>query len=370
MATLELGDALARLRVLPAGTPSHDDDFLLTGASGSILGALQEESEFLVVDAPPLLEGGNPRAINIEVDSMLLVVRAEMARKAAIEELKRRCPALQFSRWDSYWLEARSAENGRVERSRRADGDRPLIVARPPVLAWVGAAFASVLLGWAIAINPQVAFIGTVAFLGVAALAAPAGAWVLCALIAALTFRGLVELEMLPSVATFIDLPLAWGALAVALIRNRPSSLLLRRHLRWLGALGLAVVLAWAFHPSEVLRPVLYLALLGEPFAIVGALLADPPSERLRRLLQGALLVLLIIQIPIAGLQFATLGPADSVQGTLYGAGAGAHVISGVVVVGAIWILGSGVARRTLGPMWLPALIALFVSPSSRTPSR
>ena len=78
--------------------------------------------------------------------------------------------------------------------------------------------------------------------------------------------------------ATYVDLPLAWGALAVGLLKRRPSSPLLTRHLRWLAALGLAVVLAWAFHPSEVLRPVLYLALLGEPFAIVGALLADPPS--------------------------------------------------------------------------------------------
>jgi hypothetical protein len=238
-----------------------------------------------------------------------------------------------------------------------------MIATRAPALAWTGAAAASVALGIGIVANPQLAFIATVAFLGATALAAPAGAWVLCALIAALTFRGLVQLNLLPSVATFIDLPLAWGALAVALVKNRTWSPFLRRHLWWLAALGLAMLLAWAFHPSELLRPVLYLALLGEPFAIVGALVADPPSQRLRRLLKGVLLGLVLLQIPLVALQLATLGQGDTIQGTLYGAGAGAHVISGVVVVGAIWFLSGGVARRALGAMWLPVVLALFVIP-------
>jgi len=234
---------------------------------------------------------------------------------------------------------------------------------RGPVLAWVGAAAASIALGAGVVANPQLAFIAIAAFLGASALAAPAGAWVLCALIAAVVFRGVVELGALPSVATFVDLPLAWGALAVALAKNPARSPFLRRHLLWLATLGLAVMLAWAFHPSELLRPVLYLALLGEPFAIVGALLADPPSPRLRRLLEGALVALILIQIPIAALQFATVGQGDTIQGTLYGAGAGAHVISAVVVVGAIWFLGGGIGRRVLGPMWLPIIVALCVIP-------
>jgi hypothetical protein len=232
-----------------------------------------------------------------------------------------------------------------------------------PVLPWAGAAGASVALGVGIALNLQVSFLVVVAFLGVAALAAPAGAWVLCALVAALTFRGFVEVNALPSVATFVDLPLAWGALAVALLKRRERSPLLARHLRWLGALGIALVLAWAFHPSEVLRPVLYLALLGEPFAIVGALVADPPSPRLRRALERTLLGLVLIQIPLAAVQLGAYGPADPIQGTLYGAGAGAHVISAVCVVGAIWILTGGYPREALGATRLPVVAALLVIP-------
>jgi hypothetical protein len=235
---------------------------------------------------------------------------------------------------------------------------------RRPALPWLGAAaLASVALGVGITLNLQVTFLIVIAFLGVATLAAPAGAWVLCALVAALTFRGLVEVHALPAVATYVDLPLAWGALAVGLLKRRPIAPRLSKHLRWLGALGLAVALAWAFHPSEVLRPVLYLTLLGEPFAIVGALLADPPSPRLRRALEGTLLALLIIQIPLAALQLATLGPGDNIQGTLYGAGAGHHVISGVVVIGAIWILSGGFGREFLRGARIPVVAALLVIP-------
>ena len=152
-----------------------------------------------------------------------------------------------------------------------------------PMLPWAGVVLGSIALGVGVAVNLQLAFIVVLTLVGVATLAAPAGSWVLCALVAAVTFRGLVEVGALPSVATFVDLPLAWGALAVALLRRRSQSRMLTRHLRWLGALAVAILLAWAFHPSEVLRPVLYLLLIGEPFAIVGALLADPPSPRLRR---------------------------------------------------------------------------------------
>ena len=145
--------------------------------------------------------------------------------------------------------------------------------------------------------------------------------------------------------------------------RRRPSSPLLTRLLRWLTALGLAVALAWAFHPSEALRPILYLVLIGEPFAIIGALLADPPSPRLRRVLKRTLFALVIIQIPLAALQLATLGTSDHIQGTLYGAGAGAHVVSGVIVVGAIWILTGGIGRNVLGPARLPCVAALLFIP-------
>jgi hypothetical protein len=228
---------------------------------------------------------------------------------------------------------------------------------------WVGAAALSVAFGSGVVVNRQVTFVALLALLGVAAAAAPASAWVGAALVAALTFKGLVSLGVLPSVATFTDLPLAWGALFVGLLKRRERSPFLRRHLRWLAALAFATALAWAFNPSEVLRPVLYLMLLGEPFAIVGGLVADPPSPRMRLALERTLLALVLIQIPFAAIELVKLGAADHVQGTLYKAGAGAHVISAVVVVGAIWIFNGGIGHRTLGVLRLPVAVVLFSIP-------
>ena len=173
----------------------------------------------------------------------------------------------------------------------------------------------SLALGVGIVANLPISFLVVAALLGMTALAAPAGSWILMALVAALAFRGLVQLNVLPAVATYIDLPLAWGALAVALLKRSAHSPLLGSHLRRLGVLALAVGLAWLFSQSEVLRPVLYLALLGEPFAIVGAFLAEPPTQSQRRTIERALFVLLVIQIPVAIFQFATLGAGDPVPG-------------------------------------------------------
>jgi hypothetical protein len=70
-----------------------------------------------------------------------------------------------------------------------------------------------------------------------------------------------------------------------------------------------------------------------------------------------------VIQIPIAAYQLVAFGQSDPVQGTLYGAGAGAHVISAVCVVGGIWILyggGGGIIRY---PWRLLVALPLFLIP-------
>ena len=232
----------------------------------------------------------------------------------------------------------------------------------PPAAAVVGTAL-PVAVGAAVTVNWQLAFIGVLAVLGVMASSASASSWVAAALVAALTFRGFVELGVLPAVATFVDLPLAWGALAVALRRRHHDRARAPSHLRWLAALAVAVAMSWLFHPTEVLRPILYLALLGQPFAIIGALCLDPPSPRARRMLKQLLLLLLVIQIPVAAFQLVAIGPFDAIQGTLYGAGAGAHVISAVAVVGAIWLFLTGDRSPLKNPWRLAVIAALALMP-------
>src|SRR5262249_26652471 len=81
------------------------------------------------------------------------------------------------------------------------------------------------------------------------------------------------------------------------------------------------------------------------------------------RTLEGLLLALVLVQIPLAFLQLAKSGSGDHVQGTLYKAGAGAHVVSAVVVVGAIWIIAGGTPGRVLGAWRFPIAALLFVIP-------
>ena len=235
---------------------------------------------------------------------------------------------------------------------------------RPDLAVWIAAATLALAVGAVSGRNLQLAFVATLAVVGCVTLAAPAGVWVACALVAALTFKGLVSLGVLPSVATFADLPLAWGALFVGLAKRRPHSHLLVRHLRWLTALAFAMSLAWAFNRSELLRPIVYFMLLAEPFAIVGALMAEPPSPRVRLGLERTLLCLLLLQLPVVAFEIAKFGvPSDHIQGTIYGAGAGAHVISAVTIVGGIWIVAADIARRSLRIWRFPIAIALWLIP-------
>jgi hypothetical protein len=234
------------------------------------------------------------------------------------------------------------------------------------VVAAALAAVLAVAIGASIALDPTVGFVLAVTAVGLCGVAAPAGAWVVGALVAALTLRSLVSLGALPPVATFLDLPLAWAALGVALIRTRSLPHAATRHLRWLLALAIAIFAAALVHPADPLRPVVYLMLLGEPFAIVGALLIDPPSASMRRVLVGAAAGLLLLQVVVAAGQFLAFGIGDAVQGTLYGAGAGHHTIGAVAAVGAVWALTSGALSLVPRLVAAGALLAVPIVADAR----
>jgi len=183
--------------------------------------------------------------------------------------------------------------------------------------------------------------------------------WVASAVSVAVTFRGLVELGLAPGYAQFAHVPLAWGALCIALIREHPHSDLARRFGVWLGVLGLAVAASAFLNGSEVLRGPAYVSILAEPFAIVLALLIEPPTRKERMLLVRTCFVLIAVQIPLAYFQAVTLGLGDSVQGTLYGSGAGAHVMAAIVIVGAFWYVAR--TTRLVSPIAI-AVLAVMAS--------
>lgn len=181
--------------------------------------------------------------------------------------------------------------------------------------------------------------------------------WVASALVVAIACRGLVGLELVPGFVQFIHLPLAWGALCIALIRGHSQSSLARRATIWLLLLALAVMGSALLNDSEPLRGPVYFAVLGEPFAVVCALLIEPPNRRERTVLSGVCVALIAVQIPLAYMQAATRGIGDTVQGTLYGSGVGAHAVGALVIVGAFWYLGR--MRRVLSPTAVFALSAM-----------
>ncbi|MGH2739801.1 MAG: hypothetical protein ACRDH6_04860 [Actinomycetota bacterium] len=219
---------------------------------------------------------------------------------------------------------------------------------------------AAVLLGAATTLDANLTFVIAAIIYGLLLLAAPAAIWVSAALVSAIALRGLVGVGLLPDVMAFADIPMAWAALAAALLRARRWSPPARSAVRLLAALSAAVVASWAFHPSEALRPVLFLALLGEPFAVLAALLIDPPSRRMRRILFGTLGGLLIIQLPVGVWQVAAFGIGDPLLGTLHGTLGGTKAMSGLMVLGGFWILARGGARR-LGTLLLA--VAFFAWP-------
>lgn len=214
------------------------------------------------------------------------------------------------------------------------------------ILWSLGIASVSAVVGLLLVRLPAAGFLLAVTIIAVPALASPAGLWAVCALVGALTFRAFVTLGWLPSVATYLDIPLAFGALSAALLRTRAVPRSARAPLMCLLILAMATFTSWAIHPTEAIRPVLYLALIAEPFALLCALLVDPPTARVRRVLIVTALALVAVQVPLAFMQAVSVsavrvGLGDPIQGTLYGAGAGAHTMSAVVALGAAWVLSS-----------------------------
>jgi hypothetical protein len=219
-------------------------------------------------------------------------------------------------------------------------------------------ALAPIALGAGVGINPELGLAVTALILGALALVAPAGAWAMAALVAVITFRGLSTFGLLPSAAAYLDIPICWGALVAATFRSRGWTGAARKQMVWFGAFIASVIVAWLFHRSEPLRPVFYILLLGQPFAILGALLIDPPTPRLRQAITWTIGILVAIQIPLALAQAAKFGLGDAVQGSIYDPGSpGAHLMSAIIAIVALWML----FHRSMSGVRIPIALVLMM---------
>jgi receptor protein-tyrosine kinase len=82
------------LRVLPvASRPGNPTDVLATRGVGVILEQLRQESDLVLIDAPPLLEGSDASVLSTSVDAVAVVVDLGRDRKAQLVEARRRLAA-------------------------------------------------------------------------------------------------------------------------------------------------------------------------------------------------------------------------------------------------------------------------------------
>ena len=73
--------------LLPAGTPrSNATELLQTAALGDILQSLARYFDWILIDSPPVLPLTDALSLRQRVDSCLLVVRADLTPKDAVEE--------------------------------------------------------------------------------------------------------------------------------------------------------------------------------------------------------------------------------------------------------------------------------------------
>jgi hypothetical protein len=215
--------------------------------------------------------------------------------------------------------------------------------------------------------SKQAAFVAVACILGLVTLAAPTTYWVIAALVSSFTFQGLTTVGLLPSLGTVLPIGVAWCALVVAVLRTRavPVPTNARLYVRWLIAFSLVAIVSGLVNHVEILRPFLSIGLLGVPFAILAAMLVDPPSPRERSLVMKIAMGLIVLQIPIAYRQFLVHGGGDRVQGTFVSHGGGSGSLAAVAVIGMVWLLSR---RLTLWGVAVAAVLAVlpFISDSKQ----
>jgi hypothetical protein len=174
-----------------------------------------------------------------------------------------------------------------------------------------------------------------------------------CGLLLLLTvgFRAPVAVLDLPDIFNFIHYP---GTLAFAVAASYQPR---RGHSRlpasrWMTAILVLTALSSIVNLTNPLRGLMFVVIVGEPIVVIWAIqrwgLDEVTEARVGRIATVGLLM----QIPLGLWQGSGGGWNDSVQGTLIGHGAGAHVLGGLFALGLfVWLAGVVDGRHS----WLTA---------------
>jgi Mrp family chromosome partitioning ATPase len=89
------GHGYAVLRLLTAGAiPPDPGEFISSRRLAEILAELRRDSDFVLIDAPPLLQVGDGLALSAQVDAALVVTRIDVLRRGMLGELARLLQAM------------------------------------------------------------------------------------------------------------------------------------------------------------------------------------------------------------------------------------------------------------------------------------
>ena len=126
--------ASGSLHLLPAGAmPRGPGDFVVDRALAEVLAEASQRVDLVLIDAPPMLSAGDAAALSAHADSLLVVFRLGVTRRAALVALGRqleKCPATKLG------FVATGAVGPTpygVDQERYVGGDAPVLSERAPV---------------------------------------------------------------------------------------------------------------------------------------------------------------------------------------------------------------------------------------------
>jgi hypothetical protein len=214
--------------------------------------------------------------------------------------------------------------------------------------------------GFLVALGPLAAVAAAaVSLAAMGAVTVPPAILVVGAILAAVLGTGVASLGLAPEAIAYAHFPLAYGALALVLIRSRGSARAGMDLLAGIALFGAATMAAAIADGSEIARPALVFLVLAEPFAVAAALALDDGLDRHRRLIRRTLITLIAIQVPLVMIQFGLFGIGDAVQGTFYGSEFGAHLAGALGAVGLVWWLAASRGKFSVPRVAVAATLAL-----------
>jgi hypothetical protein len=193
--------------------------------------------------------------------------------------------------------------------------------------------------------------------------------WALGAIIAAVVLPGIAAVGAAPGFVSYVHFPIVLTGFCLAVVKYSHRRKLADQLLMVTGALAVSCVLATLFTGAEPTRGAFAFLLLAEPVLLIAIFAMAPPTHSEWQTIKKVLLGVILLQIPFAYAQVASIGIgslfntrlADGVKGTI-GIVGGSDVLAALGVIGGIWLLAEGRDFRRVLCATLLLLLPFFAA--------